>query len=83
MVTDLEPGTVYEYELIGYAASGRPIVLETGNFSTVARESLVPPNVQNLWAEVSGVDVELWWTIPPDTTIDRVRVVRSHLGFSK
>jgi hypothetical protein len=82
-ITDLEPGTVYQYELIGYTPTNRPLVLKRGEFATTPQGSggIQVQNVETLTAKVVGTDVELSYTIPEGEAGARVRVVRSHLGF--
>jgi len=80
-VTDLEPGTTYQYEVIGYTPLGRATVLERGQFTTLDREGVPPPaNVGRFSAETRGDDVALTWD-SPQTDFSYVRIVRSHLGF--
>lgn len=81
LLTDLEPGTVYEYEIIGYTPFGVQTVLKRGKFTTLDKEvKSPPPNVSRFWASVSENSVELQWRLPPGD-VSYVRVVRSHLGF--
>jgi chitodextrinase len=81
-ITDLEPGTVYQYEVIGYTPANRPIVLKRGEFSTT-KEAVVTPvaNVERLMARVVGTDVELTYELPAGEVGAKVRILRSHLGF--
>lgn len=81
LVSDLEPGTIYLYELIGYSASGIAISLQKGQFKTEARENSTTPNVRNLQATVSGSDVSLRWDSPFGSSESTVRIIRSHLGY--
>ncbi len=81
-IGDLEPGTVYEYELFGYSRSGKLISLKKGQFTTVsAPDTQAPPNVQNLTAYVIGNDVHLSWKNPVTADFSKVRILRSHLFF--
>jgi hypothetical protein len=81
-ITDLEPGTVYLYELIGYSPQGNEVVLERGNFKTKSTSVIsAPQNVQGFTALVSIDDVKLNWRMPVGSENLRVRVVRSYLGF--
>ncbi len=81
-ITDLEPGTIYQYEVIGYTPLGRATVLEKGQFSTVSlADSFPPTNVQGFTATRDGSSVALNWRLPQETDVASVRVVRSHLGF--
>jgi len=82
VLTDLEPGTTYEYEIIAETPFGLESVIATGQFTTVnPSDSGIPPNVVRFLAAANQTDVELSWQLPADETISFVRVVRSHLGF--
>lgn len=81
-LTGLEPGTKYEYEVIGYTQFGLEAVLKRGTFTTMTeRLVLAPENVARFLAYADGDDVELSWQFPPAEDISHVRIVRSHLGF--
>ncbi len=81
-VTDLEPGTTYEYEVIGYTQFGKAFVLKQGKFTTSGVTTVqAPPNVNRFVATREGVDVQLNWSMPTEGEEYTVRVVRSHLGF--
>lgn len=81
-INELEPDTVYEYELIGYDRRGEDYTLSRGNFLTLkASDSVDPPNISNLRADESGNDVSLKWVNPTVDDFSHVRVVRSHLFF--
>jgi hypothetical protein len=81
-ITDLEPGTTYLYELIGYTPAGFALVLKKGQFTTkqIPEEKPVA-NVTKLEVEVIGSDVLLNFALPQGEDIALVRIVRSHLGF--
>ncbi len=81
LINELEPGTVYLYELIGYGPSGIAVSLKKGQFKTKAKENLNPANVQNLQATVTGSDVSLSWEMPFSEVDSRIRIVRSYLGY--
>lgn len=81
LVSGLEPGTVYFYELIGYSSNGAAVELKKGSFKTDSRAGLVTPNVQNLRAEVAQNNVTLSWVLPVLAEGAVVRVVRSHLYY--
>ncbi len=82
LITDLEPGTRYEYEIIGYNARDRQTVLKSGSFTTLSYKVAVSPtNVSQFVAIQNGEDVDLSWRLPVGEDIAQVRVVRSHLGF--
>lgn len=81
-LSELEPGTTYEYEIVGYSQHGNETVLAQGSFTTLADTSvLLPPNVSRFTAVAAGGDVRLSWGMPDVADVSRVRVVRSHLGF--
>jgi hypothetical protein len=81
VLSGLEPGTVYVFELIGYTPTGRSVVLERGEFTTERGFVSAPSNVSGLAATVLGSDVRLTYTLPTSVPDARVRIVRSHLGF--
>lgn len=82
LITDLEPDTVYVYEITGTTPAGREIVLAEGNFRTrTLAQTVAVPNVERLQAIVEGNDVRLTWKIPPGVDLDSIRVVRSYLGY--
>lgn len=81
-ITDLEPGTTYEYEVVGYTQFGKAFVLEQGQFTTLgAKVFQAPANVNRFSAAPDGVDVKLNWSLPFTDNLSSVRIVRSHLGF--
>ncbi|MCA9362322.1 hypothetical protein KC906_03020, partial [Candidatus Kaiserbacteria bacterium] len=82
LLTDLEPGTTYEYEIIGFTPYGSQSVLRTGSFTTLWHFPIDPPaNVNRFSALAVGDDVRLSWVMPETKNLSYVRVVRSHLGF--
>jgi len=82
MLTDLEPGTTYEYEIIGYTPSGVRNVIERGQFTTRSSfDTIPPPNVLRFTGVAAGLDAKLSWRNPAGESVAYVRVVRSHLGF--
>jgi len=81
-INNLQPDTVYEYELIAYDRRGNDYTLSVGQFRTEASPDVSPPpNVYNLQAEVVGETVVLTWQNPDVADFDRVRVLRSHLFY--
>jgi hypothetical protein len=81
-VTDLEPGTTYEYEIIAETPFGLKSVISAGQFTTLnPAVSTAPPNVVRFLATAQQDDVQLSWQLSADENISFVRVVRSHLGF--
>jgi hypothetical protein len=81
IITDLEPGALYYYELIGYTIDGTAIKLGEGTFRTIVRETTVPSNVSGFVAIVSGEDVKLTWSNSSLRPGEKVRIVRSHFGW--
>lgn len=81
-ITDLEPGTTYEYEVVGYTQLGRAFVLEQGQFTTLGIKTFqAPANVNRFQATRAGLDVQLSWDVPVKDKISSIRILRSHLGF--
>lgn len=81
-ITDLEPGTIYEYEIIGYTPFGKSSVVDRGQFKTLNELDLsAPTNVVNFSATANIGDVVLDWDLPTDTDLAYIRIVRSHLSF--
>lgn len=83
LITDLEPGTRYEYEIIAATPYGNARVIASGDFTTLSPpSSALPGNVEDFQAETLGADVRLSWSFPADLPAgSQVRVLRSHLGF--
>lgn len=82
LLTDLQPRTKYEYEIIGYSPHGFQSVIHTGSFVTEGMVSTtLPVNVSRFQAIRNGDSVDLSWQLPKDDLISHVRIVRSHLGF--
>ena len=82
ILTGLEPGTKYEYEIIGYTQRGNGNVVERGQFRTLNDIDLTAPaNVKRFTAVPEGGNVNLNWQLPDDDDISSVRIVRSHLGY--
>jgi len=81
-IADLEPGTTYEYEMVGFTPAGSPTILKTGTFTTQTMSvAVLPTNVSRFTATANGTDVVLQWQLPSDGAFAHVRVVRSHLRF--
>ena len=81
-LTDLEPGTRYEYEVVGYTPFGKASVLERGHFTTLSQSDFTgPANVNRFKAVGSGDDVDLSWQVPVGEQYSYVRIVRSHIHF--
>lgn len=82
LLTDLEPGTTYEYQIIGFTPRGQESIVESGSFTTISKwQHVLPSNVARFTAVRNAYDVNLSWIIPSDINISFVRIVRSHLGF--
>lgn len=82
LITDLEPGTTYEYEIVAYTPYGKANILRAGSFSTESDNlNLMPVNVQFFRAVADGDNVDLSWVFPSVSDIAYVRIVRSHIGF--
>jgi hypothetical protein len=81
-ITDLEPMTTYEYEVIGYTQFGQAFILEKGTFTTKGqRDFSAPSNVARFLAvNENNSNVRLSWNTPQEAYA-YVRLVRSHLGF--
>lgn len=82
MLTDLEPGTKYQYEIIGYTPFGAESVIKQGSFVTLQESYYsAPANVSQFQAIGNGSNVNLSWQLPVFEDFSHVRIVRSHLGF--
>lgn len=74
---DLEPNTMYEYELIAYGRYGQVVVVARDQFMTLALpDTTLPANISNFRAAADGADVVLTWQ-NPETDFARVRIVRN------
>lgn len=79
LIDGLEPGTTYDYELIGYTQQGKEYLLSKSSFTTEASPDLeAPANVSNLQASVEGDSVRLTWINPEDLDFTKVRIVRNY-----
>ncbi len=82
LISDLEPGTIYEYELFAYDDYRGQQLLSRGQFTTLeAPDTLPPNNVSNLQASAENDSVRLNWNNPTDKDFSRVRVVRNNLFY--
>ncbi len=80
-LTDLEPSTTYEYEIVGYTPYGKATVLKRGQFSTLGFSDIYPPaNVNRFRGVAENNDVRLSWQVPIES-FQYVRIVRNHLRF--
>lgn len=81
-LTELEPGTTYFYEVVGYTPFGAATVLKKGSFKTLDLADFLPPaNILRFSGYADSDDVRLSWQTPLSTSFASVRIVRSHLGF--
>ncbi|MCA9362707.1 hypothetical protein KC851_00065 [Candidatus Kaiserbacteria bacterium] len=81
LLTDLEPGTTYEYEVIGYMPHSPETFLRKGTFTTLEEKDYVPPaNVARFLAVADGYNVDLSWQLPTEE-VAYVRIVRSHYSY--
>jgi chitodextrinase len=82
LLTDLEPGTTYEYEVVVHLVNGLEVVVKKDAFTTdIISEQVSPQNVARFLAFPDGDSVGLSWQLPPQDDISHVRIVRSHLSF--
>lgn len=82
LLTDLEPGTTYHYELVAFDNWLPSLVVSRDSFETLSPlDSAAPPNVSNLEAEVTGGNVTLSWDNPDASDFAGVRVLRNHYFF--
>lgn len=80
VISDLEPGTKYEYEVIGYSARGIAAILKRGEFTTLSQAGAAPSNVSFFVATTEDKDVRLNWRLPQGD-VQNIRIVRSNLGY--
>lgn len=81
-ITDLQPGTTFEYQLIAYDRDGDRFILSEGRFKTDdVPDTLAPTNVSDLAASLEGNNIVLRWLLPNDPDLAYVRIVRSHLFY--
>jgi len=81
-ITDLEPNTKYEYQLVSYTPQGVQFILKQGTFTTTGVELIsMPANANRFTAVAAEGDVRLTWKNPPIDDFALVRVVRSHLSY--
>lgn len=79
---ELEPGTIYYYEVVGYNERGIDAITRAGTFTTLDYDSIqAPANVNQFTAARNNSDVRLSWKVPASENLDKIRIVRSHLGY--
>lgn len=82
LLSELEPGTKYNYEIIGYTPYGKQTLLKSDWFKTLEKNaSHSPMNVSKFEAVTELSDVKLSWKITEFDNFSYVRIVRSHIGF--
>jgi hypothetical protein len=82
VISSLEAGTTYYYELYATDSFGREHVVRKGTFTTLAgADTAPPPNVGNFIADAIGGDVLLSWQNPVVSDFAYVRVIRNHLFY--
>lgn len=80
IVAPLEPGTRYEFQLVGYGRDDKGRILEQGTFTTLfTPDTEAPANVFGLKGSVLNENVALRWNNPIEDDFAYVRIVRSHL----
>lgn len=82
VITDLEPGTVYESELeLLRRLVGEPLV-ERLSFTTEAgADTVAPANVMDFSAVAGETEIALSWTNPVDPDFAQVRIMSSELFY--
>lgn len=82
IISELDAGTVYAYELIAYDKFDKAYVLSRDQFTTESGpDTAAPTNVSNLQATLKDSGVLLSWKNPQDSDFSHVRVVRSHYFY--
>jgi len=78
ILKDLSPKTLYYLKIQMTRADGHSSTYENIFFSTLSAPNIVlPPNVLNFSATAGEKDIMLDWTMPRDSTLIGVRIVRS------
>lgn len=81
-ITALEPGTIYAFEIIGYAPNGASVTVRKGKIVTASQPGEeVVPNVSRLQVLATGSDVSVSYDIPDTVSVETIRIVRNHLGY--
>jgi hypothetical protein len=73
----VEPGVTYQYQLIGYGYFENDSIVSIDRSLTL-QDLEAPPPPQNLTAMVDSMVVTLTWTNPPDSTYQRIQILRSN-----
>lgn len=81
-ITELEPGTTYEYQVIGYTPRGAETLLKRGQFTTLSTTDVTNiSNVKRFKGFAEDANVRLSWELPDLKNISYVRIVRSYFSF--
>lgn len=82
-IADLEPNTVYYYQLLAEDRNGKIIVLAEDKFTTLYDQDVTAPsNVTELSAVLQDDNtVALHWKNPTAEDFSHVRIVRNHLFY--
>ena len=79
VLSNLEPGTTYQFELVAFDRFGRRHLLKKDTFSTKnGLDTTAPPNVFPFEADVEDSSVYLSWENPEVDDFWKVRLVRNH-----
>ncbi len=84
ILSDLQPGSTYQYELLVRDRYQQSEVVRRASFTTEPRFPIQTlPNVRNLQAVPISSDVLLRWEMPDIELLAGVRVVRNHHFFPR
>ncbi len=82
LLSDLEPGKTYAYQLIITDRYNQKVVVKEGAFNTDPKfEIAKPPNVKHFQVYAVGNDVFIDWHLPVFENFKNVRIVRNHRSF--
>ena len=81
-ITELLPGTIYRFQIVGQDEFHREVILATDSFQTLLPEdTIAPPNVRFLRGILEGTDAVLSWQNPNVPDFAKVRIVRKVGGY--
>lgn len=84
VITDLQPGTLYELDLALENVQGIERYYDSFTVRTKSGPDIdPPPNVINLDARIDANNVVLTWQNPSIADLDRIRIVRSATFFPR
>ena len=84
VITDLEPGTLYELEItLERRFAGEPVVRWLQFTTEALPDTTAPPNVTDLQAQLIDGEVELSWNNPSSTDFSHVRIQSSDRWFPR